>query len=196
MPATNWVITEAWWASDLRPPDLGRTTDYLRRRMATVVSGIAAGYRDRSPRLVELAQATDVIGEGPPPLDWRLAEELDRIQSLTFGARPIGWLVGAIRRVALAAYDLIRRVPIPVVRDFAIRRTTSTASSSTGSVTCRYSTHPVQSANVRARLARRSSDSSTMTATRSSSSPTRAVHLSASRCCSTRPTPICASTSW
>ena len=70
--ATTWVLTEAWWASDLRAPSLGRTIDYLRRRLGTVVSGIAAGYRDRSPRLVELAQATDLIGQ-PPPLDWRLA---------------------------------------------------------------------------------------------------------------------------
>ena len=122
VPSTTWVITEAWWASDLRPPDLGRTIDYLRRRMATVVSGIAAGYRDRSPRLVELAQATDVIGEGPPPLDWRLAEDLDRVQSRTFGARPVGWLVGGSGILALAGYDVLRRVPIPVVRDFAVRR--------------------------------------------------------------------------
>jgi hypothetical protein len=154
VPATNWVITEAWWASDLRPPDLGRTTGYLRRRMATVVSGIAAGYRDRSPRLVELAQATDVIGEGPPPLDWRLAEELDRIQSLTFGARPIGWLVGGSGVVALAAYDLIRRVPIPVVRDFAIRRMIDSFLIDWFGDLPVLLDDPVQSANVRARLAR------------------------------------------
>ena len=71
------MITEAWWASDLRPPSLGRTIDYLRRRLNTVVGGIGKGYRDRSQRLVELAQATDVLGDGPLPLDWRVAEGLD-----------------------------------------------------------------------------------------------------------------------
>ena len=106
-------MTEAWWASDLRAPSLGRTIDYLRRRMGTVVAGIAAGYRDRSPRLHELAQATDVIGEGRPPLDWRLAERLDLVQSRTFGARPVGWLVGGAGAVVLAGYDLLRRIPIP-----------------------------------------------------------------------------------
>ena len=43
---------EAWWAADLRPPGLGRTVDYLRRRMRTLVSGIADGYRTRSPLLL------------------------------------------------------------------------------------------------------------------------------------------------
>ena len=76
IPATTWVVTEAWWASVLRAPSLGQTIHYLRRRMRTVVKGIADGYRDRSPRLAELAQATELIGV-PPPLDWRLAERLD-----------------------------------------------------------------------------------------------------------------------
>src|SRR4029079_7659121 len=95
VPATTWVITEAWWASDLRPPNLGTTIDYLRRRIGTVVEAISDGYRDRARRLAELALATDVIGE-PPPLDWRLAEDLDKFQSKTFGAPPN-------RRVAASA---------------------------------------------------------------------------------------------
>ncbi|HET9082970.1 MAG TPA: hypothetical protein VFN41_01100 [Candidatus Limnocylindrales bacterium] len=153
VPATTWVLTEAWWASDLRPPDLGTTIDYLRRRIATVVSGISAGYRDRSPRLEELAQATEVIGE-PPPLDWRLAEDLDRVQSSTFGARPVGWLVAGGGVVALAGYDLLRRVPIPVVRDFAIRRMIDSFLVDWFGDLPVLLDEPVQSANVRARLAR------------------------------------------
>lgn len=154
VPATTWVITEAWWASDLRAPSLGRTIDYLRRRMGTVVSGIAAGYRDRAPRLHELAQATDVIGEGRPPLDWRLAERLDLIQSRTFGARPVGWLVGGVGAVVLAGYDLLRRVPIPVVRDFAARRMIDSFLIDWFGDLPVLLDEPVQSANVRARLAR------------------------------------------
>ncbi len=153
-PSTTWVVTEAWWASDLRAPSLGRTIDYLRRRMGTVVSGIAAGYRDRSPRLVELAQATDVIGPGRPPLDWRLAEGLDRVQSRTFGARPVGWLVGGAGALALAGYDLLRRVPIPVVRDFAARKMIDSFLIDWFGDLPVLLDEPVQSANVRARLAR------------------------------------------
>jgi hypothetical protein len=154
VPATTWVVTEAWWASDLRAPSLGRTIDYLRRRMGTVVRGIAAGYRDRSGRLHELAQATDVIGEGVPPLDWRLAERLDRVQSLTFGARPVGWLVGGAGATALAGYDLLRRVPIPVVRDFAARRMIDSFLIDWFGDLPVLLDEPIQSANVRARLAR------------------------------------------
>ena len=154
IPSTTWVITEAWWASDLRAPSLGRTIDYLRRRMGTVVSGIAAGYRDRSPRLHELAQATDVIGPGPPPLDWRLAERLDLIQSLTFGARPVGWLVGGVGAIVLAGYDLLRRIPIPVVRDFAARKMIDSFLIDWFGDLPVLLDEPVQSANVRARLAR------------------------------------------
>ena len=121
--------------------------------MATVVAGIAAGYRDRSPRLVELAQATDVIGQ-PPPLDWRLAERLDQVQSLTFGARPIGWLVGGAGVLALAGYDLLRRIPIPAVRDFAVRRMIDSFLVDWFGDLPVLLDEPVQSANVRAWLGR------------------------------------------
>jgi hypothetical protein len=151
--ATTWVLTEAWWASDLRAPNLGRTIDYLRRRMATVVAGIAQGYRDRSGRLVELAQAGEIIGE-PPPLDWRLAERLDETQSRTFGARSVGWTVAVVGAAALAGYDLLRRVPIPVIRDFAARRMIDSFLIDWFGDLPVLLDDPVQAANVRARLAR------------------------------------------
>jgi hypothetical protein len=154
VPATTWVATEAWWAADLRPPDLGRTIDYLRRRLGLVVSGIATGYRDRSPRLQELAQATEVIGPGRPPLDWRLAERLDEIQSRTFGSRPVGWVVGAAGAVILAGYDVLRRVPIAAIRDFAVRRMVDSFLIDWFGDLPVLLDEPVQSANVRARLAR------------------------------------------
>ncbi len=154
LPATSWVLTEAWWASDLRAPSLGRTIDYVRRRMGMVVAGIAAGYRDRAPRLHELAQATDVIGAGRPPLDWRLAEQLDLIQSRTFGARPVGWLVAGFGAITLAGYDLLRRIPIPVIRDFAVRRMIDSFLIDWFGDLPVILDEPVQAANVRARLAR------------------------------------------
>ena len=153
VPATTWVLTEAWWASDLRAPNLGRTIDYLRRRMSTVVAGIAQGYRDRSGRLVELAQAGEIIGE-PPPLDWRLAERLDETQSRTFGARSVGWTVAAVGAAALAFYDLLRRVPIPMIRDFAARRMIDSFLIDWFGDLPVLLDEPVQAANVRARLAR------------------------------------------
>lgn len=154
LPETTWVLTEAWWAADLRPPSLGRTVDYLRRRMRTVVSGIAEGYSARSRRLTDLAVATQVIGTGRPPLDWRLIEALDRTQSMAFGARPVSLTAGVLGTVALGGYDLLRRIPIGPIRDFAARRMIdSFLVDWFGDLPVLLDDH-IQAANVRARLAR------------------------------------------
>ncbi|MGP1674829.1 MAG: hypothetical protein ACTS8Z_06430 [Candidatus Limnocylindrales bacterium] len=154
IPTTTWVVTEAWWAADLRAPSLGRTIDYLRRRMGMVVKGIAQGYRDRTPRLHDLAIATDLIGHGTLPLDWRLIERLDLVQSKTFGARPVGWLVGGIGAIVLAGYDLLRRIPISAIRDFAAKRMIDSFLVDWFGDLPVLLDDAVQSANVRARLAR------------------------------------------
>jgi hypothetical protein len=153
-PATTWVVTEAWWASDLRAPSLGRTIDYLRRRIGDVVGGISSGYGNRKARLEELAEATDLIDKDRPPLDWRLAETLDRIQSRAFGAPPIGWLVGGAGALVLAGYDLLRRIPIPIVRDFAAARMIDSFLVDWFGDLPVLLDEPIQAANVRARLAR------------------------------------------
>jgi hypothetical protein len=154
LPATTWVVTEAWWAADLRHPSLGRTIDYLRRRMRTLVSGIASGYRESAPLLRDLAVATDVIGGDRPPLDWRIIESLDGLQARTFGARPVGALVGLVGVAILAGYDVLRRIPIGPIRDFAIRRMIdSFLVDWFGDLPVLLDDH-VQAANVRARVAR------------------------------------------
>jgi hypothetical protein len=151
---TTWVLTEAWWAADLRPPSLGRVIDYLRRRMRSVVAGIAMGYRSRAPHLLELAVQRNVLEAKEPPRSWRLIETLDRVQSRVFGARPVGWFVGGIGAVALAGYDVLRRIPIPVVRDFAGRRMLDSFLVEWFGDLPVLLDDPVQSANVRARVAR------------------------------------------
>ena len=154
-PETTWVFTEAWWAADLRPPDLGQTIDYLSRRMRSVVSDITAGYyRGRNERFQERAQATDVIGSGPLPLDWRLVEQLDLIQSRTLGSPAVGWTVGGGGVVVLTAYDLIRRIPLPALRDLAVRRMVDSFLIDWFGDLPVLLDEPVQAANVRARLAR------------------------------------------
>ena len=152
---TTWVLTEAWWAADLRAPGLGRTIDYLRRRMRSVVSDIAAGYyKGRNKRFQERAVAADVIGPGPLPLDWRLVERIDAIQSRTFGSPIVGWTVGGVGALALAGYDLLRRVPLPVIRDFAVRKMVDSFLIDWFGDLPVLLDEPVQAANVRARLAR------------------------------------------
>ena len=154
-PETSWVITEAWWAADLRPPGLGRSIAYLDKRMRAVVSGIAAGYlRGSNLRFQERAQATDVIGAGPLPLDWRLVERLDAIQSRTLGSPIAGWAVGGLGVALLTVYDLIRRVPLPAIREFAAGRMIDSFLIDWFGDLPVLLDEPVQSANVRARLAR------------------------------------------
>ena len=154
IPETTWVVTEAWWASDLRAPNLGRVIDYLRRRMRVVVSGIAQGYRSRAPHLQGLATERNLLNAEQPPMRWRLIEELDHVQSRAFGAKPVGWLVGGLGAVVLAGYDLLRRVPIPVIQDFAARRMLDSFLVEWFGDLPVILDEPVQSANVRARVAR------------------------------------------
>jgi hypothetical protein len=154
IPETTWVVTEAWWAADLRAPNLGRVIDYLRRRMRSVVAGIAMGYRSRAPHLLGLAIDREVVDKDQPTLSWRFIEELDHLQSQAFGARPVGWLVGGAGALALGGYDLLRRVPIPVIRDFAARRMLDSFLVEWFGDLPVLLDDPVQSANVRARVAR------------------------------------------
>ncbi len=154
IPETTWVVTEAWWAADLRAPSLGRVIDYLRRRMQTVVAGIAMGYRSRAPQLLGLAIERNVVDADRPTRSWRAIETLDRVQSRVFGARPVGWLVGGLGAVGLAGYDVLRRIPIPVIRDFAARRMLDSFLVEWFGDLPVLLDEPVQSANVRARVAR------------------------------------------
>ena len=152
-PETTWVFTEAWWAADLRPPDLGRTIGYLRRRIRTIVSGISSGYRGRTANLTDMAENEGVIASGDPPLSWQAIALLDRAQAQVFGARPVGWAIGAAGTALLAGYDLLRRVPIGPIRDFAVRRMIDSFLVDWFGDLPVLIDDPVQAANVRARLA-------------------------------------------
>ena len=152
-PETSWVITEAWWAADIRPPDIGTTIDYLRRRMGTLVSGIVTGYRERAPHLLDVAADADLIDPAHPPLSWRLIERLDWAQALAFGARPLGWVIAAGGTAALIGYDLLRRIPIGPLQDFAVRKMIDSFIVDWFGDLPVLIDDPVQAANVRARLA-------------------------------------------
>ncbi|MGZ6269857.1 MAG: hypothetical protein ACXWMU_04735 [Candidatus Limnocylindrales bacterium] len=46
-PAQTWLMTEAWWAAQVRAPSLGMMTAYLRRGLPRMMAGIKAGYGPR-----------------------------------------------------------------------------------------------------------------------------------------------------
>jgi hypothetical protein len=153
IPETTWIFTEAWWAADLRAPDLGRTLGYLRRRIRPIVSGIGAGYRGRSANLVDMAASQGIIDRDRPPLIWRLIDGLDWTQGRVFGARPIGWLIALAGTLLLFVYDLIRRIPIGPIRDFAARKMIDSFLVDWFGDLPVLIDDPVQAANVRGRLA-------------------------------------------
>ncbi len=151
--ASTWVVTEAWWASDIRPPDIGRVIDYLRRRMNTLVTGIVTGYRERAPRLLGMANDAALVDAAQLPRSWRLIERLDQAQAMAFGARPIGWAIAGAGTAALIGYDLLRRIPIGALQDFAVRKMVDNFLVDWFGDLPVLIDDPVQSANVRARLA-------------------------------------------
>jgi hypothetical protein len=153
VPETSWVFTEAWWAADLRPPDIGRTIGYLRGRIRTIVSGISAGYKGRTDNLVDMARTEAIIGPGPTPIAWRAIDFLDWAQAQIFGARPVGLAIGAAGTALLFGYDVLRRVPIGPIRDFAARRMIDSFLVDWFGDLPVLIDDPVQAANVRARLA-------------------------------------------
>jgi hypothetical protein len=153
IPETTLVFTEAWWAADLRAPDLGRTLGYLRQRIRPIVSGIAEGYRSRNANLVAMAVSQGLLEQGKPPLSWRFIDRLDQAQARIFGGRVIGWTIGLAGTGLLLGYDLIRRIPIEPIRDFAARRMIDSFLVDWFGDLPILIDDPVQSANVRGRLA-------------------------------------------
>ncbi|HET7027257.1 MAG TPA: hypothetical protein VFI28_06170 [Candidatus Limnocylindrales bacterium] len=115
LPEGRWLVTEAWWAADLRAPSLGTVTAYLRSRLGRVIAGIAAGYRSRE----ETWRERRALGGGDRPGRWAWIDTLDRLQARAFS---LGLLVApltVIGSVVLAGYALLRKIPIGAVRDFA-----------------------------------------------------------------------------
>lgn len=70
--AQTWLLTEAWWAAQVRAPSLETMTAYLRRGLPRIIAGIKAGYEPREQawrlrrgRSLDTAAAA-VRGTAPP----------------------------------------------------------------------------------------------------------------------------------
>jgi hypothetical protein len=149
LPPGRWLITEAWWSADLRAPALGTVLAYLRARLGRVVAGIADGYRTREATWRDRRRT----GGGDEPARWAWIDRLDSIQARAFS---LGLLVGPLTvagSLVLAAYGLLRKVPIGPIRDFAeLRIIDSFLVDWFGDLPVLLD-DPVQIANVRARVA-------------------------------------------
>jgi hypothetical protein len=133
-PPTSWLLTEAYWAGQVRAPAFGQAMGYLRSHIGAIIKGIADGYglreKARARRLGEIIDAQ------PTPWDERTVAEIAELRrSDTIRWRWIDWLdyiwqVPIVRSllsatatvasvVALAIYAPLRAVPIKAIRERA-----------------------------------------------------------------------------
>jgi hypothetical protein len=149
LPAGRWLVTEAWWAADLRAPALTTVVAYLRTRLGRVIAGIADGYRRREATWRDRR----LTGGGIETARWAWIDRLDSLQARAFG---LGLLVAPLTLVGslvLAAYGLLRKIPIGPIQDFAeLRIIDSFLVDWFGDLPVLLD-DPVQVANVRARVA-------------------------------------------
>jgi hypothetical protein len=172
-----WIVTEAWWATQLRPPSLGTVTAFLRHGLARIAQGIRAGYDDREDAWValvnqELAAVRAPGGtggplEGSPDVQRREAAIIERtlaaadrwawIRTLDSTQK---WLTGLalaptvlLGTLLLLLYAPFRAIPFKPLRDFAVfRQADNYLVRWIGELPVLLG-DPVQAANVRARAA-------------------------------------------
>jgi len=135
----TWLVTESYWAGEIRAPSLVTTLGYLRRHVPSIIRGVTAGYGQREPRRVERlrrladeARAAAAAGDPDRP-DAAVAEELAQALSSRWAwidwldqiwqFRVVRWLLAAggiaLTTIALAIYAPLRALPIKAIRDRA-----------------------------------------------------------------------------
>ena len=176
-PAQTWVVTEAWWATQMRPPKLSTVTTFLRQGLPRIAQGIRAGYDDREDAWTrrvsqELAavrrRARPGRAVGSSAADERA--EADLIEETLAGADRWSWIrvldsiqkwltglalapVVLLGTLALAVYAPLRAIPFKPLRDMAVLRQTDNFFVRWVGELPTLLGDPVQSANVRARAA-------------------------------------------
>ncbi len=162
--AQTWVMTEAWWAATTRSPGLGSMTAYVRRALPGIIAGIRQSYQQRSDlwakQRVEaraFAKTSDGYAHSGLVLaavpgrrtDW--IDALDRIQKeltiLAFGPALI------LGRLALMLYAPFRSIPIAAIQNMAALKSADNFLTRWFGELPDIISDPIQSANVRARLA-------------------------------------------
>jgi hypothetical protein len=182
LPAQTWVVTEAWWATQLRPTSLGTVTAYLRHGLGKILQGIRAGYEIRENAWTgrigaELAARSATSGGGDPDNAGALEgsaevqrHQADLIRETLAGSTRWGWIrvLDSIQKwltilglgpalllgtLVLALYAPFRAIPFKPLRDLAILRTADNFLVQWFGDLPILLEDPVQSANVRARTA-------------------------------------------
>jgi hypothetical protein len=167
-PATTWLLTEAYWAGEVRAPAFGQALRYLQSHIGAIIRGIAAGYGLRERRREQRVAA--IIDQEPKPWNPRVAAEIAELRrSANLRWRWIDWFdefwqypvvrsvlsvaATVVSIVALAVYAPLRAVPIKAIRDRAeLASLDAQLVSAFGDLPILLD-DPVQAAIVRSRLA-------------------------------------------
>jgi hypothetical protein len=162
--AQRWVMTEAWWAGRTRVPNLSYMTTYVFHAMGPIMAAIRQSYAIRRASWAKQAGAAlDYAGQPNGyqhsklvlgqvrrrSTDW--IDLLDRVQKeltiLAFGPALI------LGRIAIWLYAPFRAIPIAALRDAATLKSIDNFLTRWFGELPDITRDPVQSANVRSRLA-------------------------------------------
>jgi len=174
--ARTWMVTEAWWAAQVRPPSIGDVAAYLRDGLGRILRGSGSGqeqrereWRERKDQEVATRSGGGELARGdlegsPAEVDqqirliarslrpsrwWGWIDGLDWVQKwLTFVALGPAFVFGT---VLLLVYAPFRAVPIKAIRDLAILRAADNFLTEWFGDLPTLLDDPVQAANVRSR---------------------------------------------
>ena len=133
-PATSWLLTEAYWAGQVRAPAFGQALRYLQGHVGAIIKGITSGYGLREAQRAKRLES--IIGGQPQPWSdvvaseiaelrdsagrrWQWIDWLDAIWQFPFVRRLLSWIATGTSVFALAIYAPLRAVPIKAIRDRA-----------------------------------------------------------------------------
>jgi hypothetical protein len=136
-----WLLTEAYWASDVRAPSFSAAAGYIRSHLVGIVFGIARGYGLREAR--RMARLRDLLAkyaDSPEPRiqqrvaelerslqrRWALVDGLDRVVQFWFVRFGLAIVASFAALVALAIYAPLRAIPIDAIRQKAENATLDT----------------------------------------------------------------------
>jgi hypothetical protein len=168
-PATTWLLTEAYWAGQVRAPAFGQAMRYLQSHIGAIIKGIASGYGLREKARAKRLAA--IIDEQPKPWDaevasqiaelrssagnrWRWIDALDRIWQYPLVRSLLGSVATLTSLLTLAVYAPLRAIPIKAISDrVELAALDAQLVSAFGDLPVLLD-DPVQAAIVRERLAR------------------------------------------
>ena len=85
-PATSWLLTEAYWAGQVRAPAFGQAMRYLQSHVGAIIKGITSGYGVRERRREK--RLDSIINDQPGPLDEHTTREIAELRRS--GRPPVG----------------------------------------------------------------------------------------------------------